>query len=294
MVAVTSERDRIETYRWTWQGREIEINYRVKGEGQPMLFLPALSTVSCRTEMYPLADLFAAANFQTITIDLPGFGDRSRPELDYSPPLYRQFIADFIRDVCPQPLRLIAAGHAAGYAIQYNQEFPANVLQLILLAPTWRGPLPTMMGGYKPWLSKLKELIYLPVIGQFLYKLNSTDGFLKFMYGRHVYHDRTKLTTNFIASKRQITRNRGARYGAAAFVTGGLDPYPSRESAIADLASITNRVLLVIGTDSPPKSLAEMQAMSELPNVDSYSISGTLGLHEEYAQELFDRLKDLT
>jgi pimeloyl-ACP methyl ester carboxylesterase len=285
VLAAMPDNSAVKTYLWTWQGKSIEISYQVRGVGSPILLLPAFSTVSSRLEMAPLADLLAT-NFQTIAIDWPGFGDRSRPRLDYAPPLYRQFLTDFIRDICPQPLTIVAAGHAAGYAIQQAAQQPQTVSHLILVAPTWRGPLPTMMKGNRPWLASIKHLIYTPIVGQFLYWLNSTDGFLKFMYGRHVYSDRTKLTTDFITGKRQLTRQPGARYGAAAFVTGGLDPYEQRDKATSDLGDISQPVLLILGEDSPPKSLAEMQALAALPNVVSQTLPGTLGLHEEYPLEL--------
>jgi hypothetical protein len=42
-------------------------------------------------------------------------------------------------------------------------------------------------------------------------------------------------------------------------------------------------ILVLIGADSPPKSLGEMQSMAELPGVTSRTLSGTLGMSEESA-----------
>jgi hypothetical protein len=42
---------------------------------------------------------------------------------------------------------VIAAGHAAGYALAHGCDHPDAFERLVLLAPTWRGPLPTMMKG---------------------------------------------------------------------------------------------------------------------------------------------------
>lgn len=275
------------TYHWQWQGQPLSIAYDLRGEGKPVLLLPALSTVSSRAEMSELAALLAP-QFQVITVDFPGFGESDRPKLDYAPPLYQQFLRDFVRDICPQSLTIIAAGHAAGYAIELAAHSPTDrVAKIILVAPTWRGPLPTMMGGQKPWLKSIRDLIRTPAIGQFLYQLNTTPGFLKFMYRRHVYVDAAKLTPDFIAEKRQITQKPGARYGAGAFVTGGLDPYESREIAIADLASLAIPTMIAIAENSPPKSQAEMRALAAVSGVVSCSLPGTLGLHEEYADRLY-------
>jgi pimeloyl-ACP methyl ester carboxylesterase len=275
------------TYQWSWQGQPVSIAYETEGVGKPMLLLPAFSTVSSRTEMSGLAQLLKS-QFQVTTVDFPGFGDSDRLRLDYAPPLYRQFLADFVRDIYRSPITIIAAGHAAGYALNLAATVPNSVDTLVLVAPTWRGPLPTMARGQKPWFESIRELIRTPLLGQFLYQLNTTPSFLAFMYRRHVYADANKLTPDLLTQKRQLTQQPGARYGAGAFVTGGLDPYLDRASAIAHLQSLTIPVLIAIGQSSPPKSTAEMLALAEVPNVISHTLPGTLGMHEEYPAELYE------
>jgi pimeloyl-ACP methyl ester carboxylesterase len=274
-------------YQWRWQGQPVSIAYETEGVGKPILLLPAFSTVSSRTEMSGLARLLKS-QFQVTTVDFPGFGDSDRPRVDYAPLLYRQFLADFVRDIYRSPVMIVAAGHAAGYALNLAATVPNSVSELILVAPTWRGPLPTMARGQKPWLKGVRELIRTPLIGQFLYQLTTTPSFLAFMYRRHVYADADKLTPAVLTKKRQLTQQPGARYGAGAFVTGGLDPYLDRVSAIAHLESLSIPVLIAIGQSSPPKSKAEMLALAEVPHVISHTLPGTLGMHEEYPSELYE------
>jgi pimeloyl-ACP methyl ester carboxylesterase len=276
-------------YQWCWQGQSLTIAYQSDGVGAPILLLPAFSTVSSRTEMSGLA-AYLSPQFQVTTVDFPGFGDSSRPRLDYAPPLYRQFLADFVRDIYSSPVTIVAAGHAAGYALDLAATVPNSVSKLVLVVPTWRGPLPTMARGQKPWLSVVRELIRTPMLGQFLYQLNTTPSFLEFMYRRHVYTDTSKLTSDLLSQKRQLTQQPGARFGAAAFVTGGLDPYVDRADAIADLQSLSIPVMVAIGENSPPKSKAEMFALTAVANVINCTLPGTLGLHEEYPTELFDAI----
>ena len=274
-------------YQWYWQEQPLSIAYETVGIGEPILLLPSFSTVSSRTEMSGLAKRLKS-QFQVTSIDFPGFGDSARPRLDYAPSLYRQFLADFVRDNYTSSVRIVAAGHAAGYALNLAATVPNIVSKLVLVAPTWRGPLPTMARGQKPWLKRVRELIRTPILGQFLYQLTTTPSFLEFMYRRHVYSDISKLTPDLLARKRQLTQQSGARYGTAAFVTGGLDPYLDRSAAIAHLQSLSIPVLVAIGENSPPKSKAEMLALSEVTNVISHTLPGTLGLHEEYPAELYE------
>jgi pimeloyl-ACP methyl ester carboxylesterase len=273
------------TYQWIWQDQVLNVTYETTGNGPPIILLPAFSTVSSRTEMSGLATLLKS-QFQVTTVDFPGFGDADRPPLDYAPPLYRQFLVDFVRDNYSVPVIMIAAGHAAGYALDLAASIPTIVNRLILVAPTWRGPLPTMARGQKPWLQWVRELIRTPILGQFLYQLNTTPSFLAFMYRRHVYHHPLTLTPALLSQKRQLTQQPGARYGAAAFVTGGLDPYSDRSEAIAQLESLKMPIMVVIGDHSPPKSKAEMLALAAVDHVISHTLTGTLGLHEEYPNEL--------
>jgi pimeloyl-ACP methyl ester carboxylesterase len=286
MLDLTARSTVIFRYQWQWQGQTLSIAYQTAGTGSPLLLLPAFSTVSSRTEMGALAAQLSG-QFQVITVDFPGFGDSSRPPLDYNPALYRQFLTDFVRDLATEPITLIAAGHAAGYALNLAAQHPQLVAKLALIAPTWRGPLPTMLKGQKPWLKQIRDLIRLPVIGQFLYELNTTRGFLAFMYRRHVYADPNTLTPDLLTQKQQISQQPGARFGAGAFVTGGLDPYLDRQSAIDHLQSLHIPTFIAIGQSSPPKSKAEMEALAAVPHVVSHHLPGTLGMHEEYPQELY-------
>jgi pimeloyl-ACP methyl ester carboxylesterase len=278
----TAPKTELKIYDWTWQGQSIQVTYEVGGRGQPLLLLPAFSTVSSRTEVMEVARLLAD-KYQTIALDWPGFGDSQRAKLNYAPDLYQQFLADFLRDCCPQPVILLAAGHSAGYALQAIQHQPRTCQGLILVAPTWRGPLPTMLQGQRPWFQLLRDLVRTPILGQFLYQLNTTKGFLRMMYGRHVYANPANITAELIDRKQRIAQQPGARFGPVSFVTGGLDPVVDRASFHQLFPGLNLPILVLIGADSPPKSLGEMQAMAELPGVTGQTLPGTLGMSEESA-----------
>ena len=46
----------VRTYDWRWNQNPVSIVYEVMGKGLPILLLPALSTISTREEMRPLAE----------------------------------------------------------------------------------------------------------------------------------------------------------------------------------------------------------------------------------------------
>jgi pimeloyl-ACP methyl ester carboxylesterase len=271
----------IQQYSWKWQGQPVTVVYETLGQGIPVLLLPAFSTVSTRTEMGEIARSLAS-QFQVVVLDWLGFGQSDRPPLDYQPSLYHQLLQDFVRSVFSTPAIVVAAGHAAGYALQLAKECPETVSKLILVAPTWRGPL-RAMGVPKEIAGTVRQLVRSPILGQILYQLNTTPSFLQFMYSRHVYVDRDRLTPEFIAEKRKITQQPGARFAPAAFVTGAIDPVETSSEFLAYIQSLSIPVLLILAEQAPPVSKGEMEAIARLPNVQTVRLSGTLGIYEENA-----------
>jgi pimeloyl-ACP methyl ester carboxylesterase len=283
-LAASTMGGNVRAYAWQWQEHPITVTYEVLGQGQDLLLLPAMSTVSTREEVAEIAQALAN-QFTVTTLDWPGFGQSSRPPLDYSPALYQQFLQDFVRDNFSHPVVAIAAGHAAGYVLQQAHHQPDSWSRIVLVAPTWRGPLPTM--GADPRLAGIiRQLVRSPGLGQFLYALNTRPAFLRWMFQRHVYVDSSKLTPEFIAHKYEITQQSGARFAPAAFVTGALDPVHNREEFLGLLRSLSLPVMAIIPEQAPPKSKAEMEILATLSQLQISKLSGTLGIHEEFAAEV--------
>jgi pimeloyl-ACP methyl ester carboxylesterase len=205
-------------YNWHFSGKQYQIVYETIGQENPVLLLPAFSTVSSRAEMKGMAKILAT-QYQVTVLDWLGFGESECPPVDYSPILFQQLLQDFVAAVFNNPIILIAAGHTSGYAVKLAKDVPDIVSKLILIAPTWQGPL-RVMGLPDGIRNGVKNLVRSPIIGQTLYYFNTTPSFLRLMYKRHVYVDETKLTPEFIAQKHQITSKHGARYAPAAEDTG--------------------------------------------------------------------------
>jgi pimeloyl-ACP methyl ester carboxylesterase len=276
----------VQEFFWNWENQSLRVVYETLGEGSPLLLLPAFSTVSSREEMGELARLLAPY-FQVVAVDWPGFGESSRPSLDYRPELYQQFLADFVNSVFNTAINVLAAGHAASYVLKLAVKQPASFAKIVLVAPTWRGPLPTM--GASPQLAGMvRGLVRSPIVGQFLYKLNTLPSFLNFMYRRHVFVDEARLTPSFMEKKWQITQQPGARFAPAAFVTGNIDAVHQQSDFILLVQSLSVPLMIVIAESSPPKSKAEMEAIAALPGVSSVTLPGSLGLHEEYSAEVLE------
>ncbi len=280
----------VQEYLWNFENQQLRVVYETLGKGSPLLLIPSFSSVSTRLEVGELAKLLAS-NFQVVAVDWPGFGESSRPSLNYRPEIYQQFLEDFVKAVFNTPITVVAAGHAASYVLQLAVKQQAAFSKIVLLAPTWRGPLPTM--GASPQIAGIvRELVRSPILGQALYKLNTAPSLLSFMYRRHVFTDAAKITPSFIEKKWHTTQQPGARFASAAFVTGNLDAVHKQSDFLELVQSLTVPLMVVIGESSPPKSRKEMNALVALPGVKSVVIPGSLGLHEEYPAVVLEAVED--
>jgi len=279
------------TFAWSWRETPVPVGYEVSGPAgaEPILMLPAMSTVSTRDELGALAHQLEPR--RCVITDWPGFGDTARPRLDYDRALCRGFLEDVVAHLQSEVERpsfpVIACGHAAGYAIDLEARHPGTFTHLVLIAPTWRGPLPTMMSGRKPIQRRIRRLIHAPVIGELLYRLNVSRPVVRMMYRRHVFSDPAFLTDELLAERMRLTRQPGARFASACFVTGALDPFDERAAFLGAARRVQAPILMLYGPDTPPKSRAEMQALAGLPGIESRLLGrGTLGMAEELAVDL--------
>jgi pimeloyl-ACP methyl ester carboxylesterase len=279
------------TFPWNWRGTPVPVGYEVSDPagGEPILMLPAMSTVSTRDELRALAHHLGSR--RCIITDWPGFGDTARPRLDYDRALCRGFLVELVARLQGELERrsfpVVACGHAAGYAIDLEARHPGTFTHLALIAPTWRGPLPTMMSGRKPIQGRLRRLIHAPVIGELLYRLNVSRPVVRMMYRRHVFADPAFLTDDLLADRMRLTRQPGARFASACFVTGALDPFDDRAAFLAAARRVQGPMLMLYGPDTPTRSRAEMEALAGLPGIKSLLLErGTLGMAEELAGDL--------
>src|SRR4051812_38123519 len=83
------------------------------------------------------------------------------PAVAWQPETYRAFLKHLLAHVVRAPFATVTAGHGAGYLLAQAAEAPGSAGHLCLIAPTWRGPLPTMMNGKRPafrWLARAVDV----------------------------------------------------------------------------------------------------------------------------------------
>ena len=276
-----------ESIPWSWAGTDVSCILTREGTGPQALLLPALSSISTRQEMQPLRRRLAA-RFETIVADWPGFGSADKPRVDWTPPAMEAWLSHLVRTVVPKPAIIVAAGHAAGYVLRHYAKHPETMPQTVLIAPTWRGPFPTMMNRRPRWLAGVRATVDSPLVGPAIYALNLNELVIRRMARGHVYSDPTWLTPARMALKRAVTRAAGARFASVRFVTGALDPFETAQDARAAAAAVpSSRLRMIWGEETPRKSKAEMAAMAAAATIAPTVLPrGKLAIHEEFAGDV--------
>jgi pimeloyl-ACP methyl ester carboxylesterase len=176
------------------------------GSGPPVLLLPALSSISTRCEMQPFMDRLTP-QFRLISVDWPGFGTKPRPPVSWTPDSLLAFLAFVIQTTGGRLHTIVAAGHAATYALHYVSSHPGVVNRIVLIAPTWRGPLPTTVGGHRPLFAKIRRAVESRLFGPLLYRINVNPLMIKMMVPRHVYSDKNLLSGRHLSKKAEGYRS---------------------------------------------------------------------------------------
>ena len=102
--------------------RDININYEIKGEGQPLLFIHGLgSSLRDWEDQIPTF----SKKYKTIAVDLRGHGETDKPKGPYSISLFAKDIAELLKSLKFSPVNIvgISLGGAIGFhlAIDYPE-----------------------------------------------------------------------------------------------------------------------------------------------------------------------------
>lgn len=279
--------------RWASDGIEVTVGATSVGGGPTALCLPALNSISTRREMLPLQQRLAAS-YRTVAVDWPGFGAGPKPFVDWTPEAMAGFLRFVLSEVAADATLIVATGHAAGYLLREAATIPTSTKRVALIAPTWRGPLPTMMNGDRRWFRRARQLVDLPLLGPLVYRLNVNRAVIRHMAAGHVYADRAWLTDARLQEKLAVTTAPGARHASVRFVTGGLDPLQSRAAFLDAAHGCPVPIRAIYGADTPRKSKAEMEYLHSVSGVELIELPrGKLAVHEEHpdlvAQAIGDR-----
>ena len=247
-AATVTSTDSFPHYYWQWRG--YDVHYTKAGEPRvnrpPLLLIHGFgaSTDHWRKNLATLQE-----DFEVWAIDLLGFGRSGKPNIVYSGDLWRDQLADFIKEVIGQPA-ILAGNSLGGYsALCVAAQSPSNCQGLILLNSA--GPFtetePTK--PVNPVQKKLQSLVRLLF-------LQSWVSFLIFQYTRRrsvirktlekVYLDKSAVTNQLVEDIYRPSCDPGAaEVFAAVFKT------PQGEKVDVLLSQLEKPLLAIWGEGDP-------------------------------------------
>jgi len=168
--------------------------------------------------------------------------------------------------ISSEPMAIVAAGHAAGYALQLAQQSRKPAPELCWLH--LRGEV------HRQWARVSSAVAVRQLVRSPLIELSTNlilPSFLSWMYRRHVYTDATKLTPRIYQTQAPTYSATRSQICPAAFVTGALDRHKPRRFS-CPVPGLSIPVMVVIGEQAPPKSKAEMEALAEPGSAGSFPL----------------------
>jgi pimeloyl-ACP methyl ester carboxylesterase len=108
---------------------KIEINFDISGRGDPVLFLHGWG--GCAKSFAPVSE-YLKKEFQTITVDLPGFGTSGEPDEPWSVTEYTDTVRNLIDSIGIKKCHIIGNSFGGRIAILLAAQNPELVDKMIL------------------------------------------------------------------------------------------------------------------------------------------------------------------
>lgn len=243
MTAQLSRPSNIQKQTWTWQGHTVK--YAVAGNGPPLLLIHGFgASIGHWSKNIPV---LSAAGYRVYALDLLGFGDSDKAEVEYSVELWRDLLRDFWAEFINVPTLFV--GNSIGGLI---------ALSVLAHSPDIAsgGVLLNCAGGLNHRPDELNPPLRL-IMGVFT-QLVGSEWFGPFVFNRvrqksrirgslkQVYSNKQAITDDLVEMIYQPTTDPKAQKVFASILTAPAGPRPE------DLLPQIQVPLLVIwGEDDP-------------------------------------------
>jgi pimeloyl-ACP methyl ester carboxylesterase len=234
------------TYRW----RGFDVAYTEAGDpaDRDVLLLHGVHAAASNKEF---DQVFAqlSKTYHVVAPDLPGFGRSARPPVNYTAPLYVDFVTAFADDFTDDAI-CVASSLTGAYAALAQRETGA-FSRLELICPT------ADTSKQRPWL---RALLRSPLVGTALFNALASKRSIRRFNDRDGYYSEVSYTERDVDHQWQAAHQPGARFAPASFVAGYLDPDVDLG---AELAALDVPVTLVWGRDAKVTPLSDGEELAD-------------------------------
>lgn len=261
-----------------WRGHRLF--YKVIGAGEPLLLLHGIGAGSSSYEFRAIMGELGR-HYQVYALDLLGWGNSERPDLEYTGSLYAQMIQDFVGQVIGRPTHAIANSLSAGFVLRSARLQPHHWQKLLLIAPLGDNSLVPESVGI-PLAQVAYALLSLPVVGLALYNGITAPWNVRLFTEQSLFSPGYTLDAAVVDYYYQAAHQAGAQFAPRSFLTGKLN-LPIQE----DFQVVSKRMAVVWGERNRLTSPEQTERYRLLrPNVPIYRLPGAAFPHIE-APEAF-------
>jgi pimeloyl-ACP methyl ester carboxylesterase len=245
----------------------------------PLLFVHSVNAAASSAEMRPLYEHYARRR-RVCAIDLPGFGFSDRPDIAYSPRLYRDVLNHFIStELAGGPVDVVALSLSCEFAALAAAARPLYFRSLVLLSPTGvaqSGPRLRSSDG-------LLRLLRVPLLSRPLFDLLVSRPGARYFLGKS---QRRGLDPELTHQAYITSHQPGAEHAPAYFLAGKL----FTPGIFSTYLALSQPVLMLCGT-GPAARYDRAPELARRPNwqVAHFADCGEL-LHFDAPQRVAARM----
>lgn len=171
-----------------------QIYYTVQGEGEPLLLIHNLDTISSNYEWFKIIKKLER-NHTVYAIDLLGCGQSDKPSLTYTNYLYVQLITGFVKDVIGKKTDVITSADAAPITIMANHMDDTLFSKVVLINPV---DIRDMKMETTQLQMAVKNILFMPLIGTSLYNFYVSESNIKNIFENQYFYQRNMDLSKYI------------------------------------------------------------------------------------------------
>lgn len=231
--------------------------YHRPGTGQPVVLVHSFNAAASSFELEPVFNHLAETTSRPLyALDWLGFGRSDRPDIHYTPDLYRSHLFTFIRDIVETPVDIVALSLGCEYAASVALGAAPLVEKVVLLNPTGLGPRrgPSAFGSAMIRAADATGLFEL-----LFYRL-TRGASLRDFYERQVFLRKEDVPDALVDYAHVTSHALGAPHAPRRFIEGTL----FLDDVATDVYSRLYRQTLVLTPEDPARTV---QRFDRLPEV---------------------------
>ena len=266
-------------YEWRFG----KIRYIKKGTGSPLLLIHNLTPGSCSYEYKFLIDSLSK-NHEVYAFDLLGYGLSDKPNITYTNYLFVQSTIDFIKKVIGRKCSVIASGDSASIAVMAAHNDGEVIDKICLINPQNLNQLSQIP---RKRSRLLKFIIETPVIGTFLYHLQTSEKkFVSKLKSSYFNSSliRPELSEAFCEDSHHSDHN--AKFSFASYMGRFMNT-----NIVHALKEIDHSIYLLYGKENTDYAKVAESYLSFNPSIECFSVSDSSVLPQlENPGEVLDQL----